>query len=116
VNFYQKDGSSQSANLNVGKLEVPLMLGFHILGPLRMEAGPVYDWVFDANTNAHEDVKLSPSGVGYRFGASVEFWRLNLGLDYQGITNKSSGSSTSSFEMPNQLILSLALRLGRDKE
>jgi hypothetical protein len=114
VNFYNtSDGSMQSENFKSGKLEIPVMFGFKILGPLRIEAGPVYNYIFQANNDAG-DVHVATSGLGYRAGASVEFWRLNVGLAYQGLTARSSGSTT--YEMPSELVATLAIRLGGGTE
>jgi hypothetical protein len=114
VNFYTiNDGSNHSENFKSGKLEIPVMFGFRILGPLRIEAGPVYNWIFQAS-NEGGNINVASSGLGYRAGASVEFWRLNVGLAYQGLTTRSSGSTT--YEMPSELIATLAIRLGGGNE
>ncbi len=114
VNFYNKDGTTTKTNFNDGKLEVPVLLGFHFLGILNVEAGPLYNWVFMTNTSEN-NIKVQPSGVGYRIAANVELSRLLLGLCYQGLMNKSSGSSTTTFQVPNELIFQIALNLGKKK-
>jgi len=113
VNFNYKDGSSHSSNFDDGKLEVPVLLGIHFLHIINVEAGPVYNWVFMANTNGDNELKVEPSGFGYRVGANVELWRLFLGISYQGLANKSSGSSTTTFQVPNELFFNVAINIGR---
>ena len=111
VNFNNvNDGTVHADNFRAGKFEVPLMFGIKLLGPLRIEAGPVYNWVFVARNDAG-DIQAAPGGIGYRAGASLEFWKLNLGAAYQGITNKSAGTTT--YEIPSELIFTLGVRLGK---
>jgi hypothetical protein len=115
LGYNDKDGNLQHTNFADGKLEIPLLFGFKILGPVYLEGGPVYNWLFQANTDAN-NVVVAPNGLGYRIGAGVELGRINIGLSYQGLTNKSSGSTNSTFSMPYELILGLGIRLGRTKE
>jgi hypothetical protein len=113
LHFTGNDGSSQSADFRDGKLEIPVLIGLHLLGPLSIEGGPVYNWLYMSSNDANPNLRLEESGLGYRIGANVGRGRLNLGLSYQGLTNKSSGSSRTTFQSPNELILDLAIRLGR---
>ncbi len=110
VNFYNNDGSVNSSKFNYGKVEVPLLFGLKILGMLRIEAGPVYNWIYTKQIEKDNSIKVDPSGLGYRVGANVEFAFLNLGLAYQGLTNKSNSSTT--FKSPNELIFSVAICFG----
>ncbi len=100
VTYYNNDGSE-------GKIEVPVLFGIRFLHFLRIEGGPVYDWICTVQCENDNSIKISPSGLGYRVGASVEFGVINLSLAYQGLTNK-SGSGTQFFS-PNELIFSIAL-------
>lgn len=110
--YTNNDGSVNTSKFNYGNIEVPVLLGLKILGPLRIEAGPVYNWIYTANYNDDNSIKINPSGLGYRAGANVELGILNLGLAYQGITNRSDNSSTTTFSSPSELIFSLALCFG----
>jgi hypothetical protein len=115
LDFHNKDGSVHHDNFNAGKLEVPVLLGLHFLGILNIEAGPVYNWVYMANTNGDNELNVQPSGLGYRLGANVELWRLLVGLSYQGLINKSNSSSSTTFEVPNELFLEIAFNFGKKK-
>lgn len=112
LGFMHTDGSVQSSNFRDGKLEIPLLVGLKLIGPLNVEAGPVYNYLFMASNDASPDIHLQESGLGYRIGAGLDFGQLNLGLSYQGLTNKSSGSSRTTFQSPTELILNLGIRLG----
>jgi hypothetical protein len=110
--YYNNDGSFNNAKFDYGDIEVPVLLGLKILGPLRIEAGPVYNWVYTANYNNDNSIKMNPSGLGYRAGANIELGIINLGVAYQGLTNKSDNSTTTTFSAPNELIFSAALCFG----
>jgi hypothetical protein len=111
-----KDGSILTSNFNAGRFEVPVLLGLHIIGPfLSVEAGPAYNWIFYANTQADGNISVTSSSIGYRLGATSELGRLVLGLAYEGIVSNSS-SSTTKFEMPMELAFNIGVLLGRIKE
>src|ERR1019366_2895439 len=112
ITFYNNDGSVNSSKFNYGRVEVPLLFGVKILELLRIEAGPVYNWIYTKQIEKDNSIKVDPSGLGYRVGANVEFGFLNLGLAYQGLTNKSAGTSAATFKSPNELIFSVALCFG----
>ncbi len=113
LNFYNSDGSTQQANFNVGKFEVPVLFGVHFLRILNIEAGPVCNWLFQSNTDANNTLKIQPVGYGYRVGANVELGRFLIGLDYQGLVNPSSSSSNITYNVPNELILELGFNIGK---
>lgn len=100
------------------KLSIPVIFGFNIIGPLSIEAGPVYNYILGTSGSImdNEDISIKRSGLGYRAGASAGFGRLNVFVHYQGIYNKASSSSDdATFESPNELIFGLGLGLGGDK-
>ncbi len=110
--YYYNDGQFNTSRFDYGNVEVPVLLGLKILGPIRIEAGPVYNWIYTANFNNDNSITTNPSGLGYRVGANVELGVINLGLAYQGLTNKPDNSTTTTFSTPNELIFSLALCFG----
>ncbi len=113
VTFYNNDGSVNSSKFNYGNVEVPLLFGFSILSVVRLEAGPVYNWIYATHYANDNSIRLEPSGLGYRVGANAELGPINFGVAYQGITNKSSGLSNATFSTPNELIFSLAFCFGK---
>jgi hypothetical protein len=106
--------STQSVDFKINRLEIPVMFGIELLGPLAIEAGPVYNKVLGVTESFNsENVSIKQSGVGYRIGALAELGRVGLGVHYQGLKINSSESSQSNFSLPSELIFSLALRLGK---
>lgn len=111
--YYNSEGSSiNSYNFKYGNVEVPFLLGLKILGPLRIEAGPVFNWIYNAQYYGDNYVSINPTGLGYHVGANVELGMINLGLAYQGVTNNSMGVYSTTFKSPEELIFSLALCFG----
>ncbi len=113
VDIMKDETQVENSSYSEQKLNVPLMFGLNVIGPLSIEAGPVYNYIFHAthefNSNGFE---FNKNGLGYRFGAVAEISRLNFAVYYQGIKNSSS-STMSSFEVPHEMIFSLGIRLGK---
>jgi len=114
VAIYQNETISEQENFTMEKLEIPLLIGLKIIGPVSIEAGPVYNYVLHSTDNfGGTDVTLKKSGLGFRAGAGVDLGRLNLFVNYQGIANKSSGSAdVSTYQSPGELIFGIGLGLG----
>jgi len=112
VTYREQTSGSQTTRFSQHKLEVPVLLGLHIIGPLNVEAGPVYNYVMavteDYNTN---QVDIGRNGLGYRVGVIGEFGGLLLGLSYQGAAY-SSGSNNATLSEPYKIILGVGIRLG----
>jgi len=114
VDVESENASMQSVDFKINRLEIPLMFGLELLGPLAIEAGPVYNKVLSVTESYNnENVSIKQGGIGYRIGALAELGRVGLGVHYQGLKINSQGSSQSNFSLPSELIFSLALRLGK---
>jgi hypothetical protein len=108
----ETNASSQTVNFKINRLVIPVMFGMELIGPLAIEAGPVYNKVLNVTENfSNENVSIKQGGVGYRVGALAEFGRVALGAHYQGLRINSGKSSQSNFSLPSELIFSLGLRL-----
>ncbi len=110
----EANASTGSATFKMSRLEIPVMFGLELLGPVAIEAGPVFNKVLSVTDNFdNERVSIRQGGVGYRIGAVAELGRVGLGVHYQGLKINSSESSESNFESPNELIFGIGLRLGK---
>ncbi|WP_405205779.1 porin family protein [Aquimarina sp. LLG6339-5] len=122
---YTQNSSSYSfdnrkLNYNVKKLDLPILAGIYLLGPLHVFGGPSLQYIVD---NDLEDVRLSEVKneftVGVQFGVGLQIRRLNIDLRYErGITenqaqtiDSNTGQTIRVDSRPNQFILSLALDL-----
>jgi hypothetical protein len=113
VDYSDASNTSQSSDITLHKVEVPVLLGLHIIGPLNIEAGPVYNYLIAVTDDYNsQTVDVGRSGIGYRAGANVELGGLMLGLSYEGAFY-SSQSGNGTFYEPYKIVLGVGLRLGR---
>jgi len=119
VNVFQDEISKQEKSFTMEKLEIPVLIGLRIIGPLCIEAGPVYNYILHSTTNFGDDeVQLKKDGMGYRAGINFDFGRINVYGNYQGITNNKPASSDaeSSFKSPYELIFGLGFKFGKNEK
>ena len=112
---------SQEADYDVSKLDLPILVGLDILGPLHIFAGPSLQYILDNDLEGVtlEDVENEFS-VGAQFGAGVQFGGIGLDVRYErGLTenqaealdlNDPSGVQRVD-NRPSQIIFSLSLNL-----
>lgn len=112
VDYRDASNNSQNSDITLHKIEIPVLLGLHIVGPLNIEAGPVYNYLVSVTDRYNsQTVDVGRNGLGYRFGANLELGGLTLGLSYQGATY-TSGSGNATFYEPYKVVLGLGVRLG----
>ena len=122
---YTQNSSSYSfdnrkLDYNLKKLDLPILAGIYLLGPLHVFGGPSLQYIVD---NDLEDVRLSEVKneftVGVQFGVGLQIRRLNIDLRYErGITenqaqaiDENTGQTIRVDSRPNQFILSVSLDL-----
>ncbi|MHA7058046.1 porin family protein [Aquimarina sp. M1] len=122
---YTQNSSSYSfdnrkLNYDIKKLDLPILAGVYLLGPLHVFGGPALQYIVE---NDLEDVQLSEVKneftVGVQFGVGLQIRRLNIDLRYErGITknqaqtiDENTGQTIRVDSRSNQFILSLALDL-----
>lgn len=97
------------------KLGVPLIFGLDLVGPLAIEAGPVYNYVVDMTEQVNSnDFVTARSGIGYRAGIALNFKSISLNAAYEGMTYQTSNSEKTSFTEPYKIIFGIGLTLGGD--
>lgn len=104
----------------ISKIDVPVLLGLDIIGPLSIFAGPAFQYTLDNDydNSTISDVQNDIT-VGFNFGAAVNFGNIGLDVRYErGFTNNeadildSNNVSIGTLDSrPSQLIFSLSLRL-----
>ncbi len=109
-----------SSNYDMSKIDVPVLLGIDVIGPLSLFAGPAFQYTLD---NGLDDVNISDVEnditVGFNFGAAVKFGNIGLDVRYErGFTqNEASILDSNNVRIgtldsrPSQLIFSLSLKL-----
>ncbi|EDP95193.1 outer membrane beta-barrel protein [Kordia algicida OT-1] len=109
-----------SSAYDMSKIDVPVLLGLDVIGPLSVFAGPSFQYTLD---NDLEDATISDVEnditVGFNFGAAVKFGNIGLDVRYErGFTeNEANILDSNNVQIgtldsrPSQLIFSLSLRL-----
>ncbi|MFC6859045.1 outer membrane beta-barrel protein [Zunongwangia atlantica] len=105
---------------NLDKIDLPVLLGIDILGPLNIKAGPSFQYItnneIDNGTFEISDVENDIT-VGYQLGAGLNLGNLGIDVRYEGaFTDNTAFSDTASDNFsidsrPSQWILSLSLAL-----
>ena len=106
-------------NFGMSKLDMPLLLGFKIVGPLSILAGPSLQYILDTDLEGFSlsDVEKNFT-VGLNIGAAVHLGKLGFDIRYErGFTNNEAKflnleENIGSIDTrPEQLILSVSFKL-----
>ncbi len=108
--------SGVDLDYNIQKLDMPILVGVSILGPIHVFGGPSLQYMVE---NDLEDVRLgdvkNEFTVGLQFGAGIQIGSLNADIRYErGLSKNRAESIDQSIRVdsrPNQVILGLALDL-----
>lgn len=107
----------EDADLTISKIDVPLLVGIDIIGPLSVFAGPSLQYILD---NEFEDFSLEEANnkftVGAQLGVGLNFNSIGIDLRYErGLSENEvefSDIPASRVDIrPDQLILGLSLKL-----
>jgi len=108
---------NNTSDFKFQKFEIPILLGLKIIGPLNIEAGPVYNYILQSQDNfGNNTVSIQRNGLGYRAGVVLELWRLLLHVSYEGATYNSSTIDKATFKEPYKLIFGVGIKLGGMEE
>ena len=73
--------------IEFNKLDFPVMVGTKFLKIFRIQAGPTFSMLLDAEAKGiEEDIKsgYKDSTIGYQAGAGVDLWNLVVDVKYEG--------------------------------
>lgn len=113
--------NNENADYNVSKLDLPVLLGVKILGPVHVFAGPSFQYILD---NEFDGVTIgdveNEFTLGAQFGAGLDLGRFGIDVRYErGLTeneaqvldlNNPDGLKRVD-SRPNQFILAVSLDL-----
>lgn len=115
------DYNDSEAEYQVSKLDLPILLGLDVLGPLNIFAGPSLQYILQ---NDFEGVTLgdveNEFTVGAQFGVGIKLGSVGLDVRYERslkenearVLDLSGGNGLQRVDTrPNQLIFSLSLSL-----
>lgn len=115
----------------ITKFDVPFLVGYNIMGPLDIYAGPVYSNIMDATLMGDEHdltITVQEKPVNANVGVKLEFERFGIDLRYEHVLfpgdpqrvdirengGEGYGANVVTFDDPslNQVILSLTFKIG----
>lgn len=110
------DVAGADLDYNIQKLDLPILVGVSVLGPIHVFGGPALQYMVE---NDLDDVRLgdvkNEFTVGLQFGAGIQIGSLNADIRYErGLSKNRAQSIDESIRVdsrPNQVILGLALDL-----
>lgn len=115
--------NSEAVDYKIARLDMPVLVGLKLIGPLSVFAGPAFQYTLenDFNDIKYDDIE-NEFTVGFNFGAGVELGRLGLDVRYERGFNENEATfienSTTSYRLdsrPEQIIFSLSYRLSGGK-
>jgi len=121
---YAGANGGRGANYNFSKLDIPLLVGLDIIGPLNIKAGPAFQVVLNNELDTDIDVEDPENTftVGYQLGVGVTLGQLGLDLRYEGAFQENDAFSDTNVQdagfvvdsRPSQWILSLSYTFGNN--
>ncbi|TPN85326.1 porin family protein [Aquimarina algicola] len=114
VNNSTYEVNGQDLDYNVKKLDLPILLGVNLIGPVHVFGGPALQYIVE---NDLDDVRLrdvkNDFTVGLQFGAGLQLGRINADIRYErGLSKNRAESIDEDIRVdsrPNQFILSLGV-------
>ena len=110
-----------SGDFDMQKLDVPVLLGIKVLGPITVFAGPSFQYILDSDfDNLSINNIENDFSVGFNFGIGLNFESFGIDLRYERgfsdneasfIDNNNLISMDRLDTRPEQLILSLSIKI-----
>lgn len=127
--IYTKTTSEYSLNsvnvdYKISKLDMPVLVGMKLIGPLSIFAGPAFQYILNNDLKGIEFESIKNDfSIGLNFGASLEIGRLGIDVRYErGFSEneaKFAGAGPNlTYHLdsrPQQLIFNLSYRLSNRK-
>jgi hypothetical protein len=109
-------------DLKINKLDVPVLLGVKVIGPLQVFAGPAFQYILNSK---FDDVTIdnieNDFTVGLNIGAGISFGKFGLDVRYERGFSENEINFINNTQLtldddrvdtrPDQIILSLSLKL-----
>ena len=110
-----------SFRVDLSQIQVPIMVGYKIIGPLRIQAGPVFSFLSDAEITDQFSMTTDASDIyesvtiGYQIGLGIDITKFVFDLKYEGsLSNLADFSNNVGFrtdQSQSQFVFALGFKL-----
>ena len=100
------------SKISYHRIEVPLIFGIELPGPLAIEGGPTFHHILKVDQAYNNDLTIQKNGVGYRIGPALRFGRLSIYANYEGLAF--SGGDGTKLKEPYRLNFGVQIGLGHN--
>ncbi|HHC79723.1 MAG TPA: PorT family protein [Flavobacteriia bacterium] len=121
-NSYNSSVTTLNTDFKTRKLDVPILIGTKVIGPLHIFAGPSFQYIIDTDfsVNQIENIKTNDFSVGLQIGTGLEIGKLGFDVRWEkGFSNDLDGrflnTSINVDNRPNQIIFGLSYRFNDRK-
>lgn len=121
-NSYYNSNADVSTDFKTKKIDVPILLGTKIIGPVHIYAGPSLQYIAKSDFSQSEFNSLNTNdfSVGLQIGTGVELGRFGLDVRWEkGFSNDLDGklgdTNINVDNRPNQIIFGLAYRFNDNR-
>ena len=84
IQFTKINSGVQNTDIGISKIEAPVLLGYKILGPLSVFAGPSFQYILDEDVEGIELTEVEENfTVGLQIGTRLNLGRFGLGIRYE---------------------------------
>ena len=84
IQFTKINSGFSDKNIGLSKIEVPILLGYKILGPLSVFAGPSFQYILNEDVEGTTLTDIEENfTVGLQIGTRISFGRFGLGVRYE---------------------------------
>ena len=122
LQFTKINSDFQNKDIGLSKIEAPILLGYKVLGPLSVFAGPSFQYILDENIEGTTLTDIEENfTVGLQIGTRLSLGRFGLGIRYErGFTDNDililgiNGVPIDGNKIdarPNQFIVSVSYEL-----
>lgn len=121
IQFTKINSGVENTDIGLSKLEAPILLGYKILGPLSVFAGPSFQYILDENVEGTTLTDIEENfTVGLQVGTRISLGRFGVGIRYErGFTDNAvrilgaNGVDVSGRidARPNQFIISASYQI-----
>lgn len=115
--------TGNTEDYKLSKLDVPVLVGLKLIGPLNIFAGPAFQYILNNDLKGLEFQSIKNDfTVGVNIGASIELGKLGIDVRYERGLSSNEASWTNAGDTftldsrPEQIIFSLSYRLSNKKK